>query len=244
MSDSKVQNRITTYWDARGPSYDGSVGHSLRDEAERGLWLQLLRELLPPQPANVLDVGTGTGFLAVLLSELGHHVTGVDLSAGMLALAEEKCAGLPNPPTLVVGDAHEPPGAPGSFDVVISRHVLWTLSDPPRALRSWQRLLRPGGALVVIDGLWWCGGIDPAETEAQQPWYALWQRHYSAEVQAALPLMHAQSLRPAEELLLAAGFTDVAAERLPALEQLERARNADAQEPKPRFVLRGRRAGA
>lgn len=244
MSDGDVQNRITSYWDARGESYDGSVGHSLRDDVERGLWLTLLRELLPPPPAAVLDVGTGTGFLAVLLSELGHHVTGVDLSAGMLALAQEKCASLTNPPTLVIGDAHEPPGTPGSFDVVISRHVLWTLSNPPRALSNWLQLLRPGGALVVIDGLWWCGGIDPAETEAQEPWYELWQRHYSAEVQAELPLMHAQSLRPAEELLLTAGFADVVAERLLALEQLERARNVDGQEPKPRFVLRGRRPGA
>ncbi|NWF79404.1 MAG: methyltransferase domain-containing protein [Chloroflexi bacterium] len=54
-------------------------------------------------------------------------------------------------------------GATGSVDVVISRHLLWTLSDPPRALSSWQDLLRPGGLLLVIDGLWWAGGVDPAD---------------------------------------------------------------------------------
>jgi ubiquinone/menaquinone biosynthesis C-methylase UbiE len=241
MSDSDVQGRITSYWDARGASYDDAAGHSLRDEAERALWLQLLAEQLPPPPADVLDVGTGTGFLAVLLAELGHRVVGVDLSSGMLAFAEAKGADLAQPPRFLVGDAHDPPGAPASFDVVISRHLLWTLSDPPRALGSWQRLLRPGGLLIVIDGLWWAGDADPAATDAGKPWHELWTSRYSAEVQAALPLMHAQSIDPAEELLRAAGFAEVGVERLAQLEQLKRSQGHDDGEAQPRFLLRGRR---
>ncbi|NTU84795.1 MAG: class I SAM-dependent methyltransferase [Chloroflexales bacterium] len=244
MSDANLQRQITTYWDARGKSYDTSVGHSLRDEAEREIWLQLLREQLPLPPAHVLDVGTGTGFLAVLLSEVGHRVVGVDLSDGMLALAKEKCAGLALPPKLLVGDAHAPPGEPGSFDVVISRHLLWTLSDPLRALRNWLRLLRPGGLLIVIDGLWWAGGVNPADTDAMKPWHELWKMHYSAEVQVALPLMHAQTLEPIEALTHEAGLVDVTVVRLAALEQLERSRGSSSCEPQPRFLLCGRRSDA
>ncbi|NJM06953.1 class I SAM-dependent methyltransferase [Candidatus Gracilibacteria bacterium] len=240
MSHDDLQDRITAYWNARGVSYDESVGHSLRDETEREIWLQLLRAQLPPAPAQVLDVGTGTGFLAILLSELGHEVVGVDLSTGMLALAQAKADGLARPPVFAVGDAHDPTGAPGSFDVVISRHLLWTLSDPLRALKSWQRLLRPGGVLIIIDGLWWVG-TDPADSDAGEPWHAMWQSHYSTAVQAALPLMHAQSLTPAEELVRAAGFVQVSITRLAALEQFERARDPGAREPQPRFVLRSRR---
>jgi SAM-dependent methyltransferase len=241
MTNEPIQHTITRYWDARGESYDSSVSHSLRDAAERDVWLRLLQSILPPAPARVLDVGTGTGFLAVLLAELGHRVVGVDLSTGMLAHAEAKGAGLTPAPVFQVGDAHDPPGDPGSFDVVISRHVLWTLREPTRALESWRRLLRPGGTLVVIDGLWWYGGVDPSATDATEPWHALWKTHYSAEVQAALPLMHAQSLAPAEELLRASGWVDVAAERLAAVEQLERERREDGGEPQPRFVLTAHR---
>ncbi|NJO81378.1 MAG: methyltransferase domain-containing protein [Blastochloris sp.] len=239
MSDADVQNRINAYWDSRGSSYDGSVGHSLRDTTERAIWLHLLRNQLPPAPAAILDVGTGTGFLAVLLSELGHVVTGVDLSSGMLALAEEKCASLANPPQLQIGDAHNPPGDPGSFDVVISRHVLWTLQDPSQALGNWWRLLRPGGTMIAIDGLWWSGGIDPADTDADAPWNALWKSHYSSDVQDALPLMHAQSIDPMAALVQAVGFVDVTVERLTDLEQLERDRRTSEREPQPRFVLCG-----
>ncbi len=241
MSDADIQRWITTYWDARSTSYDASVVHSLRDKVERRLWQQILQAQLPSPPARVLDIGTGTGFLSVPLSELGYRVVGVNLSSGMLALAEEKCAGLALPPQLMVGDAHEPPVEPGSFDVVISRHLLWTLSDPPRALLNWQRSLRPGGLLIIIDGLWWAGSADPADADATKPWYELWKTHYSADAQAALPLMHAQSLGPAEALVRAAGFVDVAVERLTELDQLDRDRGSGDGELQPRFLLRGRR---
>ncbi|MBF0202469.1 MAG: methyltransferase domain-containing protein, partial [Desulfamplus sp.] len=43
---------------------------------------------------------------------------------------------------------------PETFDVVISRHLVWTLPDPGKALESWKGLLKPGGIAVVIDGIW------------------------------------------------------------------------------------------
>jgi SAM-dependent methyltransferase len=241
MSDVRIQHQITSYWNARGESYDDAVDHSLRDEAERALWLELLASQLPPPPLNVLDVGTGTGFLAILLSDLGHTVVGVDLSLGMLTFAETKGANLAQPPTFLIGDAHDPPGEPGSFDVVISRHLLWTLSDPLRALQSWRRLLRPGGLLVIIDGLWWAGTSDPDATDTGKPWHELWKTLYSTDVQAALPLMHAQSIEPAAELLQTAAFEEVSVERLTDLEQFKRQQGHANSELQPRFLLRGRR---
>src|SRR5712691_4600869 len=40
----------------------------------------------------------------------------------------------------------------GSFDLAISRHLLWTLQHPEAAIDEWIRVLRPGGRLVVVDG--------------------------------------------------------------------------------------------
>jgi SAM-dependent methyltransferase len=54
----------------------------------------------------------------------------------------------------VQGDAAEPPLVPGSYDVVLSRHVLWALPDPAAALARWTGLLRPGGRLVLVEGRW------------------------------------------------------------------------------------------
>jgi hypothetical protein len=54
--------------------------------------------------------------------------------------------------------ASEPP--PGPFDVVIERHLLWTLTDPVGTLDAW-RAAAPTGRLVLVESLW--GGADPLE---------------------------------------------------------------------------------
>ena len=113
-------------------------------------------------------MGAGTGFLALLLAELGHRVTGVDLAPGMLALARAKAARLPAGavrPVFAPGDAVDPPLPAGSVDAVISRHLLWTLTEPQRAFANWRRLLRPGGRVVAIDGLWHGGRQQAPEPE-------------------------------------------------------------------------------
>lgn len=47
-------------------------------------WVDALRSMLAGSPARVLDVGTGTGFVARIAAELGHHVTAIDASQAML----------------------------------------------------------------------------------------------------------------------------------------------------------------
>lgn len=241
---TNVQERINAYWDGRGDSYDHTPGHGLRDAEEHTLWLAALRELLPPAPADALDVGTGTGFLALLLSELGYRSTGIDLAEGMLAVARAKSAGLALPPVWQIGDAADPPFEPESFDLLLNRHVLWTLIDPAQALANWQRLLRPGGSLVIIDGLWWADGRRPVPdtVEEAEPWQYAWYEHYNDQVQSALPLMYAQNLEPALQLVGTVGFTEIRVDRLDAIEEFERSRIADTTEQHfPRFVISARR---
>lgn len=238
-----VQERITEYWDARGHAYDAQPGHGIWDAAERAAWLAALRGLLPSAPADVLDVGTGTGFLALLLAELGHRATGVDLAEGMLAEARIKAAALPpeRRPTFAIGDAHAPPLAPSSVDALVSRHVLWTLADPARALDNWRALLRPGGTLVAIDGLWWAGR-DPDESGSRdaEVWER-WRRAYGADVRAGLPLMLAQTLDPIVRAVEAAGFADVRVSRLDEVERIERAASPERENGTPRYVVSARR---
>lgn len=236
------QTTITAYWNLRGATYDDQPGHGLDDERERAAWLAALRDLLPPAPADILDVGTGTGFLALLLAAQGHRVIGIDLAEGMLAGARAKGASLPvPPPDFQLGDALDPPLDPASVDAVVSRHLLWTLTDPPRAFANWRRLLRPGGRLVAIDGLWFAAAprLDP---DAPTPWRRAFARHYSDAVRAGLPLMDSDTLDPILAVIRAAGFAAVRAARLEAIERLVGAADPGGEHP-PRYVVTAMREG-
>jgi 2-polyprenyl-3-methyl-5-hydroxy-6-metoxy-1,4-benzoquinol methylase len=83
---------MTDLWDASAATFDDEADHGLRDPDVRAAWTALLLPLMPDPPARILDLGCGTGSLAVLLAQAGHEVTGIDASMQMLALARAKAA--------------------------------------------------------------------------------------------------------------------------------------------------------
>ncbi|MEU9333700.1 class I SAM-dependent methyltransferase [Streptomyces sp. NPDC048290] len=139
-------------WDAAAAGFDDEPDHGLRDPVVRAAWAARLRGWLPARPSDLLDLGCGTGSLALLAAEQGHRVTGVDRSPAMVERARAKLAG--RDAAVLVGDAATPPVGEERYDVVLVRHVLWALPDPARALRQWRGLLRPGGRLVLVEGVW------------------------------------------------------------------------------------------
>jgi SAM-dependent methyltransferase len=144
-------------WDARAAAFDDEPDHGLRDPEVRAAWADRLRAWLPEHPADVLDLGCGTGSLSLLAVEQGHRVTGVDRSPAMAERARTKLAG--HAATILCGDAAAPPVGAERFDAVLVRHVLWALPDPAAALRHWRALLRPGGRFVLVEGVW--GTLSP-----------------------------------------------------------------------------------
>ncbi|MFF7393769.1 class I SAM-dependent methyltransferase [Streptomyces scabiei] len=151
-------------WDAEAPVFDDEPDHGLREPAVREAWAARLRDWLPARACDVLDIGCGTGSLSLLATVQGHRVTGVDSSTAMVALARAKLAG--RPAVFLVGDAAAPPVGEERFDVILVRHVLWTLPDPGRVLRRWCGLLRPGGRLVLVEGVW--GTVAPVGIPAER----------------------------------------------------------------------------
>ncbi|MEU1118611.1 MULTISPECIES: methyltransferase domain-containing protein [unclassified Streptomyces] len=133
-------------------TFDEEPDHGLRDEAVRRAWADRLRDWLPEASVDVLDLGCGTGSLALLAAGRGHRVTGVDLSPNMLERARAKLASYDA--EFLVGDVREPPVGGRKFDVVLARHVLWMMPDPEATLRDWCAFLRPGGRLILIEGVW------------------------------------------------------------------------------------------
>ena len=150
-----IQDRTTGFWSAVAESYETRAGNVPGfGGPEHQAWERLIAELLPPSPADVLDVATGTGFLALIAAAQGHRVTGADLAEPMLAVARRAAQARSLKVTFVQADAVAPGLSGQSFDAVTSRHLFWTLRDPKAALAAWRELLRPGGRMVIIDGFW------------------------------------------------------------------------------------------
>src|SRR5438874_3800964 len=145
---------IRHHWDRKAGTFDDEISHSLISEDQRRAWLDLLLPLAGSANQRVLDVGCGTGFLAFRFAELGHTVTGIDLSPQMIDRARRKTEQAGQKIEFRVGDAAALDCADDSFDLVVARHVIWNLPDPERGLTEWLRVLRPGGRLVLIEGKW------------------------------------------------------------------------------------------
>jgi ubiquinone/menaquinone biosynthesis C-methylase UbiE len=202
-SDSNVQENITTFWNTVAPFYhrDPSNVPSL-ESAEYRAWVRAIERLLPAPQADVLDIGTGTGFVALIASQLGHHAIGLDLSTAMLAEARLHAEQRGLKAIFQSGDAVAPPFEEASLDVIICRHFLWTLRQPEVALPNWLRLLRPNGRVVVIDGFWF------AESRPEED-FDLFKQHYTVRTRESLPAMHWKHVGPVANLVRAAGFSDV-----------------------------------
>ncbi len=154
---------LARYWDQQAAGFDEAPDHGLRDPVARSAWAELLGAHLPSAPARVVDLGCGTGTLAVLLASAGRCVCGLDFSHRMLDRAVAKAASAGVVVEFAAGDAMSPPWPSESFDCVLSRHVLWAMPDPAVALDRWLALLRPSGRLVLIEGRWSTGAGLSAE---------------------------------------------------------------------------------
>jgi ubiquinone/menaquinone biosynthesis C-methylase UbiE len=132
--------------------------------------LALLDEIGPAVAdgaTRILDVGCGTGALAAAAVDRwpGVRVTGVDASAGMLAVAARELGALDGTTrervSLVRASAERLPFGAGDFDVVVTAFVLQLVPSRYRALREARRVLTRGGTLAY--STWMAGGSFPAD---------------------------------------------------------------------------------
>jgi SAM-dependent methyltransferase len=206
-----LQQRINEFWNWRGSS--GRPGDlAIRSEEELKVWMTALQPLLPPAPVDAVDLGTGQGFVALVMAALGHRVRGFDLAEGQLARAREYAERSTNPPEFALGDAAAPPLEPSSVDVIANRDVLWTLLQPAQAFVNWRTALRPGGRLIVLHGVTLSETKHP---ETQSRGDTLYKGELAEQL---LPLRHTPTLDPAVPLARDAGFADVKITRLESIE--------------------------
>lgn len=216
-----VKQQVAAHWNRRAPGFDTDFGHSIRTAGERAAWDRILDLVVPAGGTlDALDVGCGTGFLTFELAARGHHVTGIDFAPAMIAEARRKAAEHAVGVRLEEGDAEQLRFAAASFDLVISRHLLWTLPHPEATIDEWIRVLKPGGRLVIVDGQFDAGALKQPAGSARS------SQEYAA-IGDQLPFLGGRSREEIERLLTAHRLGNVRGDSLDDLVAAQAQRMVD-----------------
>lgn len=211
----QLKETISKNWDISSEMYDTHHGHGIKSEEERYAWECVFKNVFPTETSKILDVGCGTGELTTLFAQMGYHVTGIDLSRKMLEKAKVKAQSLGLDINYQIGDAENPPFDENFFDIVINRHVLWTLPHPQVALEGWKRVLKSRGRAIVIDGIWDDGSLETRLRRFISNVFVFviggkyTHKGYSKELNDSLPNASGTSLDNARKYFELAGFKNI-----------------------------------
>ena len=210
------KHAIRKYWDWRSVSYPWDQDKS-RSVSET--WESLLADLVAgPAGRRAIDMGTGTGQFAVYLGRLGFRVIGIDISERMVRKARENARSCGLRIDFQTRDAENLLFRDDTFDVIVSRNLLWTLPHPEKALKEWRRVLKPTGTLIVSDGMWrnptWARAHDVALRTLRgifRNGSMVSLRFFCAYagLQKALPLYEGVCSADAETIFRKAGFRNI-----------------------------------
>jgi ubiquinone/menaquinone biosynthesis C-methylase UbiE len=144
-SQAPDAERLRRYWDQHASRYDREM-----EFVERVLFGDGRQWACGQASGRVLEVAVGTGRnLEFYPPEV--RLTGLEFSPAMLAIARERARQLGREVELVLGDAQALEFADASFDTVVCTLSLCSIADDHRALAEMQRVLRPGGRLILLD---------------------------------------------------------------------------------------------
>ncbi len=224
-----IEDRVKHYWTLRARDF-GSVRRNELENQMSWRWLEEIQNFLPDgKKLDILDVGTGTGFFAVLLAEEGHRVQGVDLTPAMLEEAKQLADERQLDIVFCQMDAQNLEYEDKSFDVVLSRNLSWTLPDPEQAYKEWHRVLRPGGILLNFDANYGdyvrSESLQNASVSSDSPYGHVGMTEELAQenVGITLAMEISREVRPAWDLdvLTRIGFQDVHADQTTGARVLE-----------------------
>lgn len=163
--DQKEQ--IKNYWTKRSGQFtDLRLAELCSPMAQK--WMKEIHRYLPESgKLRILDIGTGSGFFAILLAGEGHQVTGIDLTPSMIEGAKKLNEIMGMDAHFRVMDAEHLSFQDENFDLIITRNLTWTLPNPRQAYEEWARVLKPGGKILNFDANY--GSADFAEEDTDLP---------------------------------------------------------------------------
>lgn len=145
--------RVRHMFESIAPRYD--LNNRIHSFGQDRRWRAKAVGLSRLAPGDrVLDVACGTGDLSEAFAAAGAaEVVGADFTPGMLERARERAATLApeRRPRYELADATDLPFADATFDVVSIAFGIRNVGDPPKALREFHRVLRPGGRVVILE---------------------------------------------------------------------------------------------
>ena len=225
-----VKSDITAYWNGRSDTYDRFPASRAEGE-EKKAFKAVFRRYLSKEALDILDAGAGTGFLSLFLAEMGHRVTALDITEGMLEKARQKARTNNLKIDFHIGDAEDLPFAAGTFDCVVCRWLLWTLPDPERAVQQWVRVIKPGGTIICIDGQWKDSSLRGRfKRLCRKAGIFLYEKTdprelgYTSEISRSLPFADGVDTGSAVDLFKSAGLDNIITERLTCIRNV-RAKN-------------------
>lgn len=153
-SDEDKKGQIENMFDNIAPSYD-LLNHLFTLGIDRGWRKKMVRMIASDKPQNILDVATGTGDVAIMMTKMLHpeKITGVDLSANMLDIGRKKVqqAGLSSIITLEQGDSENLPFSDNTFDAVTVAFGVRNYGDLKKGLSEMRRVTRNGGQVAILE---------------------------------------------------------------------------------------------
>ncbi len=148
------KEQVRRMFDGIAPRYD-LLNHVLSLGIDRGWRRRLVRTVRADGRTAVLDVATGTGDLALMISRRcpGTAVTGLDLSEGMLGVARRKAAASAGGDRIgfIAGEAEAMPFGDGCFDAVTAAFGVRNFHDIPSGLAEMARVLGEGGRVYILE---------------------------------------------------------------------------------------------
>lgn len=151
--DATKKEQVAKMFDNISAKYD-FLNHFLSLNIDKGWRKKILKRVKTIKHDSILDVATGTGDLAILLSKANpEKIVGLDLSAGMLAVGEKKVekANLSNLISMQQGDSENLPFEDESFDVVTVAFGVRNFENLEKGLAELHRVLKTGGRLFVLE---------------------------------------------------------------------------------------------
>lgn len=239
----EMKNRIVTYWTKRSHAF-GDLREREQHSKTGQAWLEeIIRHLPAGEPLKILDVGCGTGMFSLMLSALGHTVTGIDLTEHMILHARELAKKQHSTARFFCMDAENPDFPDDTFDVVLTRNLTWTLPHVEQAYAQWLRILKKSGILLNFDADY---GHDRCDKDSGElpPEHA--HRTIAFEMlreceNIKRQLSVSEKLRPAwdAKLLLGLGYTDIVTDT--SLSSRIYRQRDEFYNPTPMFLIRAKK---
>lgn len=151
-SDGSKRQQVEHMFDAISPRYD-LLNRLFSLGIDQGWRRKVIRAVGELPVEHLLDVATGTGDLAIMAASKAKHVTGIDISEGMLKHGRTKVAqqGLAERIDLLQADSTALPFPDASFDAVTVAFGVRNFEDLAKGLREMVRVLKPGGRILVLE---------------------------------------------------------------------------------------------